>query len=84
MIIRWPAERLSATQEGLCAVELLVLLLFLLRTFYVWIQEECPNKFHGINEQHTETLEDLDIDRKMIFGTDQAVIACLEVDDDYY
>jgi hypothetical protein len=29
-------------------------------------------------------LEDLDIDRKMIFGTDQAVIACLEVDDDYY
>jgi uridine phosphorylase len=49
--------------------------------FYVWIQEESPNKFFSINQQD-KTLEDLENDGKVTSEMEQAMTAFLEVDDD--
>jgi hypothetical protein len=39
--------------------------------FYVWIQEELPNRLYNINQQDTETLEDTDDVGKMTSETEQ-------------
>jgi hypothetical protein len=44
-------------------------------------QEELPNKFYGINQQDTETLEHLDDAGKMTSETGQALKFYLEAND---
>jgi hypothetical protein len=45
--------------------------------FYIRIQQELPNKLYNINQQNTETMEDLDDVRKITSETKKAVIAYL-------
>jgi hypothetical protein len=38
--------------------------------FYVWVQEELPNKFYSVNQHDTHTPEDPDDIRKMTSETE--------------
>jgi hypothetical protein len=48
----------------------------------MWIQEELPNKFYSINQQHTKTLEDLVDIGKTNSEMEQALTAYVEDDHD--
>jgi hypothetical protein len=55
----------------------------LLRIYFAYgSKKKLPNKFYNTNEEDTEILENLRGVEKMAYERKQAVIACLEVDDD--